>query len=407
VSFNPLEQQGIPIDEQFRSWRELSVEPLDSRAAHPYTQCRVIVMNGIEVEAVLFGHQLNRHTDNPEIRRALAMSRRVEQQQQKAVNWLLPPEQSTLETTIMYEQVAVDLTAYLARTEPDPYQRQVLEFGLLEDFDHLYRYADLYELSNGRRAEELTDHLTEIMPGRPTQVEHRHPVDELRAHMDKHTADPLTKLHALTITAAEQQTMNFYMNTGPQYVEPVARALFLEIAEIEEQHVTQYESLLDPTESWFEQWVLHEYNEVYMYHSFMADETDQRVRAIWELHLNMEIEQLKVAAQMMRTYAGMEAAEILPPTLPVPTRFEPNKAYVRQVLAEQVGLTAKGPRIVPLDSLPADDRYYAYRDRVNDDWVPSEIVIEQNRAKQGREYRDQTEGDHPVIDLREPAHTKS
>jgi hypothetical protein len=62
---------------------------------------------------------------------------------------------------------------------------------------------------------------------------------------------------------------------------------------------------------------------------------------------------------------------------------------------------------VPLDSLPADDRYYAYRDRVNDDWVPSEIVIEQNRAKQGREYRDQTEGDHPVIDLREPAHTKS
>ena len=50
--------------------------------------------------------------------------------------------------------MAVDLTAWLARNEPDPMVHQALDFALLEDFDHLYRYSDLYEL------------LTAVMPTR-------------------------------------------------------------------------------------------------------------------------------------------------------------------------------------------------------------------------------------------------
>lgn len=85
-----------------------------------------------------------------------------------------------LETTISDEQVAVDLTGWVARNEPDPYLRQAYEFGVLEDFDHLYRYANLYEIIEHRRAEKIVDQLTEVMPGRPTIVEHRDPVDNLR-----------------------------------------------------------------------------------------------------------------------------------------------------------------------------------------------------------------------------------
>ena len=40
--------------------------------------------------------------------------------QQKADNWLLPGSDGPLEMTIVYEQVAVDRTAWLARMEPDP-----------------------------------------------------------------------------------------------------------------------------------------------------------------------------------------------------------------------------------------------------------------------------------------------
>ena len=44
----------------------------------------------------------------------------------------------------------------------DPYLRQVYEFGLLEDFDHLYRYANLYSLLEGKTRIKCT-----VMYGRP------------------------------------------------------------------------------------------------------------------------------------------------------------------------------------------------------------------------------------------------
>src|SRR5215216_3375766 len=144
MPFNPLEERGIALEDQFRTWSELSPEPYDKYEVDPYTRTRVILMNGIEVESILFSHQFARHTNNLEIKQHLALTRRIEQQQQKVVNWLNPGNQTPLETTIGYEQVAIDLTAWLARHEPDPYFKQVLEFGLLEDFDHLYRYANLY-----------------------------------------------------------------------------------------------------------------------------------------------------------------------------------------------------------------------------------------------------------------------
>jgi hypothetical protein len=77
MGFNPLTEQGIPIDKHLRNWSELNVQPYDKNAVDPYTRTRVITMNGIEVESIIFSHQFARHTDNPEIKRMLAMTRRV------------------------------------------------------------------------------------------------------------------------------------------------------------------------------------------------------------------------------------------------------------------------------------------------------------------------------------------
>jgi hypothetical protein len=396
---NPLEQKGIAVEDQFRSWSELNVAPYDKLDVHPYTRTRVILMNGIEVESIMFSHQFARHTDNLEIRRALALSRRVDAQQQKVVNGLNPGDQTPLETTIGYEQVAVDLTAWLARHEPDPLLKQALDFALLEDFDHLYRYANLYELLNGKNAAELTDSLTEITPGRPTIVEHRHPHDDVRGHFDTHTVDPLSRMHVMTIVAAEQQTMNFYMNHGTDWVEPIARGLYAEIALIEEQHVTHYESLLDPLDSWLKQLVFHEYNEAYLYWSMLQNEEDRRIKSIWELHLDMEIGQLHAACELLRRYEGIEPEEILPDT---PVTFEPNKEYVRDILATQIDLAADGLDYVRASELPGEHRSRRYREIVNAGGVPSEMVIDENRAHSGHEFRDETEGPHPVTELRAP-----
>ena len=398
---NPLEEKGIAVEDQFRSWSELNVAPYDKLDVHPYTRSRVILMNGLEVESIMFSHQFARNTDNLEIKQALALSRRVDAQQQKVINGLNPGDQTPLETTIGYEQVAVDLTSWLARHETDPMLKQALDFALLEDFDHLYRYANLYELLDGKNATELTGHLTEITPGRPTIVEHRHPHDDVRGHYDTHTVDPLSRMHVMTIIAAEQQTMNFYMNHGADWIEPIARGLYAEIALIEEQHVTHYESLLDPLDSWLKQLVFHEYNEAYMYWSMLQNEEDRRIKSIWELHLDMEIGQLHAACDLLRRYEGIEPEEILPAAMPdIPVTFEPNKDYVREVLATQIDLRTDGLDYVRDADLPANHRSRRYRDIVNAGGAPSEKVIDDNRARSGHEFRDETEGEHPVAELR-------
>jgi len=404
MAFNPLDHEGIPVGDQFRSWSEQNIEPYDKRAVDPWTRCRVILMNGIEVESIIFSHQFHRHIDNPELAEALAMGRRVDKQQQTTVNLLNPGEQTPLETTIGYEQVAVDLTAWLARNEPDPNLKMALDFALLEDFDHLYRYSNLYDLVYGGHASELTKSLTEITPGRPTFLHHRDPRDTIRQHYETHTVDPLSRCNVMTITAAEQQTMNYYMNHQPEWVEPIARGLYAEISEVEQEHVTHYESLLDPLDSWIAMWLFHKYNECWLYWSMHQQESDNRIKSLWELHLNQELGQLQVVADIMRRYEGREAAELLPPSLPEkPLTFEDNKAYVRQVLEATVELRPDGRGYAFASELPDDHRSTKYQELVN---RPSygEEIIDQNREKNGTEYRDETEGPNPVESLRAPAH---
>ena len=70
-------------------------------------------------------------------------------------------------------------------------------------------------------SENLVGHYTEIMPGRPTISEHRCPADNIRNFVDFKTAELITKLDISIITAAEQQTMNYYMNIAGFYTSDI------------------------------------------------------------------------------------------------------------------------------------------------------------------------------------------
>jgi hypothetical protein len=270
MALDIMKERGTALDKQQFTWKELVQVPYSKLDDDAFTRVRVILMNGIEAESLRFKHMVARF--NPDLQVPLARIRRAEQHQQTMVNWLNPPDQSQLETTIGYEQVAIELTAFLAQNEPDPYLKQVMDFGLLEDFDHMYRYAALMDRVEGRDANTLLQSYTDILPGRPTSVEHRAPEDDLRANYDKNTASPISKLNAIILVAAETQTHDYYMNIGPTYSDPMARQLYAEIASIEEQHVTQYESLCDPKETWLEKWMMVELMEVYTYFSCAKQE---------------------------------------------------------------------------------------------------------------------------------------
>ena len=373
MALDILHERGLPLDEQLRSWHEMVGQPYDKRATPPYSKCRQILMNGIEMEAFVFKHAMARHCDNPDLNIPLARTRRVEEHQQTSVNWLTPADQTVLETTINYEQLAVDLTANLAKNCRDGYVKQTMDFGLLEDFDHLFRYSHLLAAIEHEDANELLGGNTEVKPGRPTVEEHRAPEDDLRHHMYRQSADPMDMVRVSTLLAAEQQTRNFYAAHGPQYPQELARLVYAEIKSIEEQHVTQYEALLDPTHTWLERWLLHEVTEAFNYYCCMETEQDAHLRGIWEQFMQMEIGHFHVVADLVRRFAGKEP-EMLIGDRPLDQMIvlEPNKEYVQHILDTQVDLRTTNREFVPKHQLPADWPSYHYQDVVNSAGSPTE-----------------------------------
>ena len=182
----------------------------------------------------------------------------------------------------------------------------------------------------------------------------------------------LTKLHALTIVASEYQTHDYYMSIGPLFSDPLARQLYAEIASVEEKHVTQYESMLDPRASWIEQWVLHEANECYNYYGCVEQETSHHVKAIWERFLDYELGHFHLACEAFKQHEGRDPAEIITSDFATPLAFRSQRAFVRKVLQNEVDLRTDGSRFVPQAQESADSQLY--RRLVNADGSPSEAV---------------------------------
>ena len=386
------------------NWKMMYPKPYNKKTAKPFTKLRVILMNGTEFESTWFLHQFSRNCTCPDLKREIAMIRNQEQQQQKRIGALKPLDENFLETTISYEQLAIELTAILAQNETDVNNIAALDLALLEDFDHLYRFANLLKMDFGIEAETILGKLTEVMPGRPTINEHRHPRDFIKRHLDAKTADPYSKLAACVITAAEQQTMNWYMNIAQIYHNDLGRKLFSEIAMVEEMHVSQYESLKDPTCTWLENWLMHEYAECYLYYSMTQDETDAQIKEIWQHHFEMEVAHLKHVAKLLEKYEKKPVAEVIPnPVFPALLKFGQNKEYLRKVLGETVWVTSDRENYIDVRKLAKDADYFQYNDTVNvkPADVASHLVINQAiKAKgfDGQDYRYQ-ESAHPVPEL--------
>lgn len=372
MALDLFKEKGVPLDRQVFTWKDLVQRPYSKLDDDAFTRVRVILMNGIESDAVRFKHILARL--NRELREPLALIRRVEHHQQTLVNWLNPADQSPLETTIGFEQVAIEVTASVALKEPDPYLAQAYRFGLLEDFDHLYRYSALYDRLEGKDPNYLIQSYSDIRPGRPTVVEHRHPLDDLRRPFDARQAHPLSKIHALLITAAEFQTHDFYMTIGPMFADPVARQLYAEIASIEEQHVTQYGSLIDPSQTALEQWLLHEAMELYCYYSCLQYEGNSRIKGIWQRMVDYELGHLHYVMELFQRLERRDPAEVLPATLPDLIDFKSHRDFVRRTLNQEVDLRANGPVFVDKSELPPGHRSIVYRDQLNAEGSPSEIA---------------------------------
>ncbi len=200
--------------------------------------------------------------------------------------------------------------------------------------------------------------------------------------------------------------MNYYMNIAQWYKNDVGRRLYAEIAMIEEAHVTQYESLKDPTLTWLEQWVMHEYCECWLYYSAMQDESDEAIKKIWTEHYKMEIAHLKTAAKLLKKYENKTFEQVCGDgEFPKLLKLGGNKEYIRKVIANTIYLTADNTQSKPdykdIKKLPDSHRYFDYQKYMSGDPErnPSHLVIKKAIERLGQDYRYQ-DSEHPVKDLR-------
>lgn len=400
---NPLNVETKELNEYNISIERMYPKAYDKKKTNPYTKTRVILMNGTEYESVWFLHQFARHCNNDEIKRYLALVRAQEQMQQKRIACLKPINESILETTIGYEQLAIDLTATLAQNDKDKENIDSLNFALLEDFDHLYRFSNLMILDKEKLDPEmLVGGFTEIMPGRPTLAHHRYPADNIKKSMNAKKSNLYSKLVAGIITAAEQQTMNYYMNISQWYKNDLGRKLYAEIGMIEEEHVSQYESLKDPNCTFLEQWVLHEYTEAYLYYSAYIEEKDEYIKNIWYEHFEMECAHLKIACMLFEKYEKGVVKEVIGDgEFPTLLTLGTNKDYIRDVLERTVLLTGDRQGYIDILKLKDNADFFLYQEEFvgSGENIASHIVIDEVIKQTGQDYRFQ-EKEHPVKDLR-------
>jgi hypothetical protein len=238
----------------------------------------------------------------------------------------------------------------------------------------MYRFGALADRLFGLDANNILNNYTDIRPGRPTVVEHRHPNDDLRTPYNRATAAPVSKIQALTLLAAEQQTRDYYMNVGPMFADTLARQLYAEIASIEEQHVTQYESIIDPEETWLEKWLMHEAVEVWNYASCAAWEQDARIKAIWQRFTDYELGHLHFVMELFQRLEKRDPFEILPQSLPEPVEYRQHRKFVRNVLDAEVDLRTVGAEFVDGNVVPESAETLNYRRDLNASGSPSEAI---------------------------------
>lgn len=367
MTINLLQDKGTPLERQTMAWKDMVGKPISKLDDDAFTRVRAILMNGVELDSLRTKQVALRC--NADARVAIAQLMRVEQHQATTINWLMSADHSPLETTIGYEQTAIEVTAAVAQMEPDPYLAQGYRYALLEDFDHLYRYSALLDRLEGKDANNITQGYTDIVPARPTWVHHRAPENDLLEPYGPGAA-LATKLHALTLTGGEYQTHDYYMNIGPLFADSLARQLYAEIASVESQHITHYGSMLNPHETPLEKLLISEACEVWNYAGCAAQETNPRVRAIWERFLDYELGHLQVALQLFKDVERRDPAEVLGDgAIPRFIEFRSQRGFVRRVVEAETAMRKRGTEFVDeADEAPSS---LVYREIVNSTGSPS------------------------------------
>ena len=293
-----------------------------------------------------------------------------------------------VEEALRLEQLEADLTAALRALPGAKALRPALDFSLLEETDQLYRFAHLLDGEQDAPAEHITGGRIEITPGRPCIAAHRHPRDSAFPPLDFGEASQAAILAAALMAALQRQAAILYAQRAADASGAEARALFAEMALIEEQHASQYESLWDPRGTPLQSLALRTRALRYAYDSLLAAETGEPLRGLWRVGRAAAQADLESACALADAFGG-GAGRAADKDDPPPFLFGDTSALARALMPRQVTLTMLEDSLVPSGLLPPGCRYFAWQRALNGDGAdtPSHQVVRRYAARYGTDYR--------------------
>ncbi|HET8747577.1 MAG TPA: hypothetical protein VFM98_18405, partial [Ramlibacter sp.] len=126
-------------------------------------------------------------------------------------------------------------------------------------------------------------------------------------------------------------------------------------------------------ESLLEKLLICEATEVWNYSACAEQETNPRIKAMWERFLDCELGHLQAAMKLFKDVERRDPAEVLGDgTLPPGIPFKSQREFVRKVVETEVQLRKDRTDFVDEAQEPASSR--KYREAINAGGSPSETV---------------------------------
>jgi hypothetical protein len=144
-------------------------------------------------------------------------------------------------------------------------------------------------------------------------------------------------------------------------------------------------------ETWLEKWLLHEANEVYNYYSCLQQEPNPRIKEIWERCCDYELGHLHTVMELFKSIERRDPAEVLPQELPERIDYSSQRAFVREVLNNEVKLRAVDGRFIDSAQEQESQATIQYREQLNAEGSPSATVAAGYRWTPGTEMTQRKE----------------
>ena len=239
-----------------------------------------------------------------------------------------PQPEHPLESAIGSERAALDLVSWVARSEPDRDRQTAYLRQAWLHLAHLQRFAELSDRAGHPWAERVGGEIDELTAGGFHRAGTRRPAAvRFTVSVDDATGVVTAQLGGRSEPAAARTAVGHRPRRLGQLV-------------------------------------VHESTACYLYYSFMGQETDRRLRQLWELYLQMELAHLRAAGDLLRRHTGCDPQEVVGPGFPEPVALA-SSALLLWDLANEAGARPAGaPGVKPDGEWDVVDRLTEQHDRI-------------------------------------------